>query len=66
MFVLIRLNYGHKNYLVKPSYISHIFGSLAGCENLDEMSQNLTSRYVNETAVADRVATIKAKKVLDA
>ena len=61
MFVLIRLNYGHKNYLVKPSYISHIFESLAGCENLDEMSQNLTSRYVNET-VADRVTTVKAKK----
>ena len=42
--------------------MGHIFESLAGCENLDEMSQDLTSRYVNETVVADRVTTIKAKK----
>ena len=40
---------------VKTPYMGHIFEGLAGCENLDETSQNLTSRYVNETVVADRV-----------
>ena len=46
----------------KTPYMGHIFEDLAGCENLDDTSQNLTSRYVNETVVADRVTTIKAKK----
>ena len=49
---------GSKNTLHGPH-----FDGLAGCENLDEMSQDLTSRYVNETVVSDRVTTIKAKSV---